>query len=157
WSDQRGMGGAASNVQFNLFSTAAPPSGTTIATAPAIPVPMLTSPLNGATFNLQSLQARPYIDVIFTKGTLTGIDGDELKLSGAGTANLDLTGGYITGRPAPTQLGPTTFRYYLATKPGATQPFVAGDVQVEFVAGSWQVQVGTGPVQQGGRGFASFN
>src|SRR5205823_7706874 len=61
-------------------------------------------------------------------------------------------------RPAPQQLGPNTYRYFLAAKPGIdpSRLFVNGEVDVQFVANSWQLQAGTAPVQQGGVGYASF-
>ncbi|MDX6411753.1 MAG: large repetitive protein, partial [Gaiellaceae bacterium] len=157
WSDARGTSNAASSFQFNLFDPPGDPNPV-LATQAPVPVPQLASPLNASTVNLQLMRTRPYIDVTFAKGTLTGIDGDEIKLSGTGAANFDLTGGYITGTPAPVQLSPTTYRYYLTAKASAdpSQLFVNGQVNVEFVARSWQVQVGTGPVQQGGVGYASF-
>ena len=56
-----------------------------------MPVAQLASPFNGATINASSLGTRPYIDVTFQTtrgGTLAGIDGDEIRLSGAGRGEL---------------------------------------------------------------------
>ena len=89
-----------------------------------LPVAQLASPFNGATISTASLLTRPYIDVTFAGvgagGTVTSaVDGDEIKLSGPGAANLQLNNGFIVfpaGQPGPELLFGTTYRYYVKAK-----------------------------------------
>src|SRR5581483_11916080 len=78
-------------------------------------------------------------------------------LNGAAAANIALTpDGRISGTPSPQRLFGTTYRYFLTPKDGSKPLFAAGQLSVEFVAGSWQLQVGTAGPQQAGKAFAGF-
>ena len=116
---------------------------------------------------------RPYVDVTFTGikpgGTLTGIDGDEILLSGPGADNLDLvnrrivfdsTGG-ASAHTGPELLNGTTYRYYVhakSTVTDQTQLFKNGAITIEFPAGAWGVHYATNPSNDAsaGRGSATF-
>ena len=143
WSDARGVNGAAEVERFTLYAPAATPGGA----APAQgPYATLASPANGGTAALQTLNAQRYIDVTFNSPTgapIIGIDGDELKLTGAGTANLAKNPDG-TVMATVIHVSGNTFRYLLTPKTGVDPKnlFVAGDVNVQFVAGSWTTGAG---------------
>jgi len=98
------------------------------------PTADLVSPANGDTVDLAALNAQRYLEVTFTDTDAgvdePSIDGDELSLTGTGvgTAALNI---------APTLVSGTTYRY------GFTGNFTEGDVDVEFVAGSFGDRAGT--------------
>src|SRR5262249_22993901 len=126
----KGTRNAASTQRFSIRATP-PPQGT-----PPQPIPsvQLANPLNGTSMSIGTFQTRPYLDVTFGPGvtgaTFIGIDGNELQLSGAGAAHLALSSS------TPTQLGPTTWRYFLTPAAGFTTAnmFVAGQIDVKFLA-----------------------
>ncbi|HEX9569566.1 MAG TPA: hypothetical protein VF987_07795, partial [Rhodospirillales bacterium] len=112
------------------------------------PTARLANPFSGAEVSKQSISAKRYIDVTFLApggGTITGINGDEIKLSGAGAANLDLN---VNGTPkgTPLRINATTYRYGLAPKANidVSETFLNGEVIVEFVAATWAVQPSSG-------------
>ena len=116
-----------------LVATATDAAGNTsefsaVVTQEVIPPTVdLQDPSDGTSIVATELNGRGYIDVTFTDATgidLSTLDGDELVLSGDGTGTAVLTG-------APTQVIDSTFRYSF------TGEFVAGNVDVEFAAGSF--------------------
>lgn len=129
WSDLRGASGAAEVERFTLYSPAkAKPSVQPYAT--------LASPANGATVSLQTLNAQRYIDVTFFSPTgaaidAASIDGNELKITGAGAANLAKN---ADGTVMATVLNVSgnTYRYLLTPKTGVDPKnlFVAGEISV---------------------------
>jgi len=134
-----------------------------------VPTAQLASPFNGATVSLQSLLTRPYIDVTFTGigagGTIAWgtVRGDEIKLSGPGAQNLDLTtSGVIvfpTAHPTPELVSGTTYRYYVKAKATVTDQnalFLDGQVVVELPAGTWSAHYASGPDVSVGRGAGTF-
>jgi hypothetical protein len=144
WSDERGANGAAEVERFTLFSAPQAPSPGPYAT--------LAGPANGGSVSLSSLNAKQYIDVTFFSPTgaaidTASIDGNELKLTGTGSAN-------VAKNPDGTviatviRLSGNTYRYMLAPKTGVDSRnlFVAGEVSVQFVAGSWRTGSGAGAV-----------
>ncbi|MBK8118786.1 MAG: hypothetical protein IPK39_05850 [Sulfuritalea sp.] len=150
WSDLRGANGAAEVERFTLYTPA--PS----AAAPsAKPYAALASPANGAVASLSTLNAQRYIDLTFFSPTGTAIDassidGNELKISGAGAANLARN---ADGTVIATVLNVSgnTYRYLLTTRTGVDpkDTFVAGDIGVQVVAGSWRVGSGDTAVAAG--------
>ena len=140
WSDQRGANNAAEIERFTIYrSVAAPTPG---------PYAMLASPGNGGTVSLQSVNAKRYIDVTFFSPTgalvdAASIDGNELKLTGAGAANLARNpDGTVLATVM--RLSGNTYRYLLTPGAGVDTAnlFVAGDITADFVAGSWQAGSG---------------
>src|SRR5262249_41172282 len=113
------------------------------------PYATLASPANGGTASLQTLNAQRYIDVTFNAPAgstvvASSIDGDELKITGAGAANLARNpDGTVLANVM--NVSGNTYRYLLTTRTGvdAKDLFVAGQVNVQFVAGSWGVVGGS--------------
>jgi hypothetical protein len=147
WSDVRGANGAAEVERFTLYT----PAPATAAPSPQ-PYATLASPTNGATASLQTLNAQRYIDVIFFSPTgaaidAASIDGNELRITGAGAANLAKN---ADGTVMATVLNVSgnTYRYLLTPRVGVDpkDTFVAGDVSVQIVAGSWRVGTGDSAV-----------
>ena len=89
----RDQQGSSQAFYVNLVTGGGPNAA---ADAPTqIPTAELLSPFSGSTLSVRSLISRPYIDVNFNTGgagVLTGIDGDELALTGPGAVNLDIDG-----------------------------------------------------------------
>ena len=88
------------------------------------------------------LNGRDYLDVTFADGDGSGvdpasIDGDELLLSGAGVGTATLDG-------TVTLVGGNTYRYGL----NPAGEFVAGNVDVTFVGGTWQDNAGNAGVSE---------
>ncbi|MBL8335376.1 MAG: hypothetical protein JNM97_01270, partial [Rhodoferax sp.] len=143
WSDARGANGAAEVERFTLY-TPAPATA-----APSLkPYATLASPTNGAVASLTTLNAQRYLDVTFFSPTgavidASSINGDELKITGTGAANLARN---ADGTVIATVLNVTgnTYRYLLTPRTGVDpkDTFVAGDVQVQIAAGSWRVGSG---------------
>jgi len=136
FSDTMGANNVVESEQFTLyFSAPGDP-----APSPS-PTASLANPFNGAVVSKQSLNARRFIDVTFIApggGQVTGINGDEIRLSGTGTVNLDLgQGGVLTGTPQ--RLIGNTYRYFVTATPNTNlaETFVNGEVVVEFVANKW--------------------
>ena len=102
-----------------------------------------STPFNGATVSKQSLNTKKYIDITFVSPTgavidQASIDGNEIKLTGAGASNLDKNpSGFLIG--SIQRLSPTTYRFFVQPKAGvaADQLWVAGEVTVQIVAGSF--------------------
>jgi hypothetical protein len=147
WSDARGANGAGEIERFTLYT----PVPAAAAPSP-LPYATLASPANGATVSLSTLNAQRYIDVTFFSPTgaalnASSIDGNELKLTGAGTANLakNADGTLIV---TVQQMNANTWRYLLTPKTGVDpkQLFVAGDVNVQIAANSWSVGSGSSAV-----------
>ncbi|MBL8479815.1 MAG: hypothetical protein JNK59_10955, partial [Sterolibacteriaceae bacterium] len=147
WSDARGANGAAEVERFTLYTPAPATAAPTLQ-----PYATLASPTNGATSSLQTLNAQRYIDVIFFSPTgaaidAASIDGNELRISGAGAANLARN---ADGTVMATVLNVSgnTYRYLLTPRVGVDpkDTFVAGDVSVQIVAGSWRVGTGESAV-----------
>ncbi|MDA1013905.1 MAG: M12 family metallo-peptidase [Planctomycetota bacterium] len=95
------------------------------------PTADLSSPTNGSTIGLQTLNNRDYIAVTFNDAggsdlNTATINGGEFTLSGAGLGTAALVGG------APTLVSGSTYRY------ATTGDFVAGTVNVSFVVNTWQ-------------------
>ncbi len=92
------------------------------------PTADLANPLDGATIAPATLNAQGYIDVTFAdSGDGVGpvsITGDELTISGTGVGTAVLSGSAVL-------VSGTTYRYAF------TGSFVDGDVDVNFVAGSF--------------------
>ena len=140
FADAVGAQSVADSEQFNLFGAGA--------AATAVPVAQLASPFNGATLTASQFVGRPWIDVTFLTNGLgaldeSTIDGDELRLTGAGTANFELVTkhglpGFVPG--TPTKINATTWRYFLTPRTTGTPPvtsttlFVDGAISVEFLA-----------------------
>jgi hypothetical protein len=145
WSDLRGATGAAEVERFTLYSPA-------VAKPSAQPYAKLASPANGATVSLQTLNAQRYIDVTFFSPTGAAIDaasinGNELRISGAGAANLARN---ADGTVMATvfNVSGNTYRYLLTPRVGVDpkNTFVAGEVSVQVVAGSWRAGTGASAV-----------
>ena len=97
----------------------------------ANPYADLVSPTNGNTASLNGLNSLQYIDVAFFPSTganldTTTINGDEFTLGGAGRGTAALVG---TATPVTGKMG--VYRYAF------TGSFIAGEVDVNFAAGSW--------------------
>jgi hypothetical protein len=133
----------ASEVErFTLFTL--PPTGSAGGQA----LRHLASPSNGGVVSLQTINAQRYIDVTFFSPTgaqidASSIDGNELRITGAGAANLAKN---ADGTVIATVLRTTgnTWRYLLTTRTGVDpkETFVAGEVNVQVVAGSWRAGTG---------------
>ncbi|MEW6157129.1 MAG: calcium-binding protein, partial [Verrucomicrobiota bacterium] len=127
-----------------------------VATVPSTPVPMaqLSNPVGSETIDIQVINGRRFIDVIFT-GTPDSpinestITGDELIFEGTGVADADLvTSGLLIGTlngVSPVKLFGNTWRYSIPDKlaTNTTGVFQAGQVKVRFRAGSFATQNGT--------------
>ena len=108
-----------------------------------VPTAMLLSPFNGSTVNAKTLNAKPWIDVLYIPGApgtkVIGIDGvKEVRITGPGASNVatekvnNVSTGFLIG--TPTEVAPNVYRYAL-TPISAQQPlFGNGQVNVEFVA-----------------------
>ena len=106
------------------------------------PVADLADPVSGGTIDVGVLNGRDYLDVTFADGDGSGvdpasIDGDELLLSGAGVGTATLDG-------TVTLVGGNTYRYGL----NPAGEFVAGNVDVTFVGGTWQDNAGNAGVSE---------
>jgi hypothetical protein len=118
WSDARGVNGAAEVERFTLYAPAATPGG---AAPTQGPYATLASPANGGTASLQTLNAQRYIDVTFMSPAgaaivASSINGDELRLTGAGTANLAKNAdGTVMANVI--NVSGNTYRYLLTTRP----------------------------------------
>ena len=144
WNDASGAVSTAGAERFHLTPTPQSPEDPL---PPAPPTAILTSPFSGALVSKQSMNAKRFIDVTFltpSGGTLSGIDGDEIKLSGTGTTNISLSTqglnvGLLVGTPQ--RVTGNTYRYFVTPKTGTdvAETFVNGEVMVQFVAGSWSV------------------
>ncbi|HMJ89194.1 MAG TPA: hypothetical protein VK530_05230, partial [Candidatus Acidoferrum sp.] len=140
WSDALGKGNSSEIERFTVYK----------ATAPIVnePYATLATPFNGATINTASLNAKRYIDITFISPTggfvdQNSIDGNEIKLTGPGAANLDKNAqGFLIGTIQ--KLSPTTYRFFVQPKAGinVAQTFVDGEITVQVVAGSFSVGTG---------------
>ncbi|MHB1244484.1 MAG: hypothetical protein ACYC1P_13960, partial [Gaiellaceae bacterium] len=173
--DARGAVNTEEAETFNVFSGAA--------ATPLVPAPTLASPTNGATMNLRSFMARPYIDVTFAAGSGgkvedASINGDELRLTGAAAANFQLGPGgvpLLDSTQAPSgvlKLNANTWRFFLKPRvgtPAAPVVFVAGALNVEIAATvfnttnpAWRVEdtnsagAGLGTFRNGSPGTGAF-
>src|SRR2546430_6192701 len=142
FSDSGGASNFGETEQFNIVASA---------TDKPAPTAQLASPGNGETITAQSLNARRYIDVTFVSqdGSAinpTSIDGNELKISGPGVADLAVNSStgtpLLVGPPVliagtDAQATSRTYRYYLKDKDShnGVELFGAGEVTVEFIGG----------------------
>ena len=130
--------GASNGFDSETFFIFIPPQANPTQLAGIVPTAMLLSPFNGATVNAKTLNARPYIDVVFMTGgpgKVVGINGNEIRITGPGATNIATDAqGFIVG--TPTEIAPNTWRYALTPKANvpATSLFVNGQVTVEMVA-----------------------
>ncbi|HTD68791.1 MAG TPA: hypothetical protein VK846_19895, partial [Candidatus Limnocylindria bacterium] len=141
WSDSVGKGNSSEIERFIVYK----------ATAPIVnePYAMLANPFNGATVNTASLNAKRYIDITFVSPNggfvdPATIDGNELKLTGPGAANLDKNAaGFLIG--SIQKISTTTYRFFVQPKTGVNvaQTFADGEITVQVVAGSWSVGTAT--------------
>jgi len=95
------------------------------------PSAALAAPLHDSEVDLSDLNTRKSIDVVFNDPAgagLTGIDGDEFVLSGAG---IGTGANMVTLSGPPTPVSGNIHRYTF------TGDFTAGDVRVEFKPGTW--------------------
>ncbi|MFM8570265.1 MAG: hypothetical protein ACKOAU_01575, partial [Pirellula sp.] len=143
WTDNAGAKGSAGTERFRIFD----PQAGVASSEPAYAT--LSSPSNGSTINLTQINAKRYIDVTFVSPSgaaidASSIDGNELRLSGAATANLAKNADG-TVKATVMKVNANTWRYSLFGNSGIDpkQLFAAGDVAVEIVAGSWAVGSGT--------------
>ena len=126
---------AAGNVLFTATITGAVDNSIhtfTVSTAPDTTAPTadLSDPSNGGSINDGVLNGRDYIEVTFADSGGSGLNastigGDEITISGAGVGTASLSG-------SATLVSSSTYRY------GFNGAFVAGSVNVNFVANTWQ-------------------
>ena len=144
WSDSQGKVNASEIETFTFYKNTKPVQEAPYAT--------LANPFNGQTISKASLNAKRYIDVTFVSPTgalvdQSTLDGDEIKLLGPGTSNIDKNvSGFIIG--SIQKISATTYRYFIQPKSGVAleETFVDGEVTVQFVANSWNVGTGSAAV-----------
>jgi hypothetical protein len=140
WTDALGKTNGTEIERFTVYSTIKPVLDA--------PYAVLASPFTGEVVSKSGLNTKRYIDFSFfdPSGGVVDLasladDAPELKITGAGAANvaIDTTTGFALG--SWTQLSASTYRFTLLTKAGVlpAQTFVDGDVRVELVANSWTV------------------
>ncbi|SFS22515.1 LEPR-XLL domain-containing protein, partial [Yoonia litorea] len=163
WEDARGAQGAAKTVSFRLLATT-PPTGGSFDLGNPQPIAYVASPFNGSGISVDQINAKGYIDITFLAEAgkeLIGIDGDEIRiLSQGGAINLDPALNGVGEKFTVVQISKTTYRFFVAAKPTtgtnptaaattqaiapANPAFVAGEVVVEFIAGTWGNQKADG-------------
>ncbi len=133
------MQGATNGWDFETFYVVPiPPNPQTPVTASPVPTAMLLTPFNGTVVNAKTLNAKPWIDVIFMPGgagtKVIGVTGNEIRILGAGASNIavDQATGLLVG--TPTEVAPNTWRYALSPKNAALPLFGNGQVTVEMLA-----------------------
>ena len=148
FSDSRGANNASELERFTVFKNVKP--------AVDAPYAIITTPFNGQTVSKTSLNAKRYIDVTIVSPTgaladAATFDGHEIKLTGAGAANIAVnTDG--TALSTVQRLSATTYRFLLTPKPNiaVSETFVDGEVTIEFVANSWKVGTGAAAINNAG-------
>ena len=156
WEDARGAQGAAETENFRLQKTTADDPFVFDLGNPQ-PVVYLASPFNGVAISVDQINAKGYVDITFLAETgkrLVGINGDEIRIRNVGGAlNLDPAQNGNGGVFTVVKISNTTYRYFIAAKPAtgtnpnvtattqtiapANPAFVAGEVVIEFIAGTW--------------------
>ncbi len=148
FQDNGGNGNLAQTGHFTLVNgtvagdpPGAPPPST--GTMTAGPMAKLSSPKDGKSLSVDTMNSSRFIDVTYKSRDGSAIDpttitGKEFKLSGPGVTNVAMLGnGFPDFDGPPTLISGTTYRYYLKpADPTNANLFGPGEVDVNFQGNS---------------------
>ncbi|HWW88013.1 MAG TPA: hypothetical protein VNZ26_30655, partial [Vicinamibacterales bacterium] len=141
FSDNQGTGNDASAETFYLYqppNTNAPATNASTTTAPVVPKVHIASPLNNVKVSVDTMLARPYVDVAIdpgVAGATVNLQGTELTLkrSDTGQSYISLGATPVNCNPLDASHPCRTFRY---SWQNPNVVFAAGEVDVA-IANTW--------------------